>query len=99
MEPNEEVGRDHARISTIAVLDLETTNLPAYCNNRVGITELCIHAFDADLLKQSQAEVDGENGVKSILPLPPRVVHKLNLLFQPSMMVHPHAENATGQLI
>ncbi|KAH8323282.1 hypothetical protein KR067_004322 [Drosophila pandora] len=96
MEPSEEIGRDRSRISTIAVLDLETTNLPAYSHNRVGITELCIHAFDAALLKERKGDEDGKNAVKPILPKPPRVLHKLNLLFQPSMMVHPDAEDATG---
>ncbi|KAH8325034.1 hypothetical protein KR074_002449 [Drosophila pseudoananassae] len=96
MDPNDGTSRDRAQISTIAVLDLETTNLPAYCNNRVGITELCIHAFDAALLKQSNDKVDGKNDSSPVLPQPPRVVHKLNLLFQPSMMVSPEAEKTTG---
>ncbi|KAH8283500.1 hypothetical protein KR018_004189 [Drosophila ironensis] len=91
----EQSSEDHARISTFAVLDLETTNLPAYNNNRVGITELCIYAFDAAILRGTPVKSDVE-AVKIMPPPPPRVVHKLNLLFQPSMMVHPEAESATG---
>ncbi|XP_030377036.1 three prime repair exonuclease 2 [Scaptodrosophila lebanonensis] len=82
------------KIATFAVLDLETTNLPAYNNNRVGITELCIYAFDADLLKDNTQDNDASQ--PRALPTSPRVMHKLNLLFQPSMMVHPEAEKATG---
>ncbi|XP_017154543.1 three-prime repair exonuclease 1 [Drosophila miranda] len=85
---------DQHNISTFAVLDLETTNLPANNNNRVGITELCIYAFEAALLKQNGKEGSGENKVP--VPPLPRVVHKLNVLFQPSMMVHPDAERFTG---
>ncbi|EDW25649.1 GL26302 [Drosophila persimilis] len=85
---------DQHKISTFAVLDLETTNLPANNNNRVGITELCIYAFEAALLKQNGTKGSGENKVP--VPPLPRVVHKLNVLFQPSMMVHPDAERFTG---
>ncbi|KAH8393500.1 hypothetical protein KR200_003009 [Drosophila serrata] len=90
---------DQPKISTFAVLDLETTNLPAFNNNRVGITELCIYAFEAALLSQdyTNKDVKGENQEdQNILPEPPRVLHKLNLLFQPSMRVHPEAEQHTG---
>lgn len=103
MAPNEvnvdlESG-DQPKISTFAVLDLETTNLPAYNNNRVGITELCIYAFEAALLKQDYSEKgakDVSQQGQDTLPAAPRVLHKLNLLFQPSMMVHPEAELHTG---
>ncbi|KAH8251188.1 hypothetical protein KR032_002186 [Drosophila birchii] len=90
---------DQPKISTFAVLDLETTNLPVFNNNRVGITELCIYAFQADLLKQdctSKEPKDQDQEEQEILPAPPRVLHKLNLLFQPSMRVHPEAELHTG---
>ncbi|XP_017047537.1 uncharacterized protein LOC108092459 [Drosophila ficusphila] len=85
---------DRPKISTFAVLDLETTNLPVYNNNRVGITELCIYAFEAALLKKDVGQDKKQEPVE--LPDPPRVVHKLNLLFQPSMMVHPDSESITG---
>ncbi|KAH8238784.1 hypothetical protein KR038_000319 [Drosophila bunnanda] len=90
---------DRPKISTFAVLDLETTNLPAFSNNRVGITELCIYAFEAALLKQDFTNKDlkcEKPEEQKILPAPPRVLHKLNLLFQPSMRVHPEAEQHTG---
>jgi len=91
---------DQPKISTFAVLDLETTNLPAYNHNRVGITELCIYAFEADLLKKKEVakDVEQEKEREPEVPAPPRVLHKLNLLFQPSMMVHPEAERVTGWL-
>ncbi|KAH8352334.1 hypothetical protein KR084_003499 [Drosophila pseudotakahashii] len=90
-----DLSEDQAKISTFAVLDLETTNLPAYNNNRVGITELCIYAFEAALLKK-KVDQDGDQDPKQEVPAAPRVLHKLNLLFRPSMMVHPEAESATG---
>ncbi|XP_034472932.1 uncharacterized protein LOC117780483 [Drosophila innubila] len=89
-------------ISTFAVIDLETTNLPAYCQNRVSITELCIYAFDPSILKDNHAsqepQLRGELSPKSpkVLPFPPRVLHKLNLLFQPSMAVSLDAQRITG---
>ncbi|XP_016940284.3 uncharacterized protein [Drosophila suzukii] len=89
-------SEDQLKISTFAVLDLETTNLPAYNHNRVGITELCIYAFEADLLKKKEVAQDVEKERQPEVPAPPRVLHKLNLLFQPSMMVHPEAERVTG---
>nr|XP_017003979.2 uncharacterized protein LOC108062000 [Drosophila takahashii] len=94
-----DLAEDQAKISTFAVLDLETTNLPAYSNNRVGITELCIYAFEAALLKKKVAQDGGQDQEKDQepeVPAAPRVLHKLNLLFQPSMMVHPEAERTTG---
>jgi len=91
-------SEDQPKISTFAVLDLETTNLPAYNHNRVGITELCIYAFEADLLKKKEVAQDVEQEREPEVPAPPRVLHKLNLLFQPSMMVHPEAERVTGCL-
>ncbi|XP_030561787.1 uncharacterized protein LOC115763387 [Drosophila novamexicana] len=88
---------EKAQISTFAVLDLETSNLPAYNNNRVSITELCIYAFDPAVLKDSVEPEDQLTPPSpNALPLPPRVLHKLNLLFQPSMTVHPGAERITG---
>ncbi|XP_041448329.1 three-prime repair exonuclease 1 [Drosophila obscura] len=89
---------DQPKISTFAVLDLETTNLPSYNYNRVGITEMCIYAFEAALLKEKGKEKGYEGNKVHVpsLPLPPRVLHKLNVLFQPSMMVHPDAERTTG---
>ncbi|XP_017023939.1 uncharacterized protein [Drosophila kikkawai] len=87
---------DQPKISTFAVLDLETTNLPAFSNNRVSITELCIYAFEAALLKQDNASKGVKGEDQEMLPTPPRVLHKLNLLFQPSMRVHPEAEQHTG---
>ncbi|EDV57557.1 uncharacterized protein LOC113564235 [Drosophila erecta] len=95
MAPNEAVveqAEEPAKISTFAVLDLETSNLPAYQNNRVGITELCIYAFEAALLKKEKKEQEEDQE----LPAAPRVLHKLNLLFQPSMKVYPEAERITG---
>lgn len=97
MAPNDAVA-EHAeeqpKISTFAVLDLETTNLPAYRNNRVSITELCIYAFEAALLKKKKKEQDQDE--QQELPAAPRVLHKLNVLFQPSMVVDPEAERITG---
>ncbi|KAH8279842.1 hypothetical protein KR054_008347 [Drosophila jambulina] len=90
---------DQPKISTFAVLDLETTNLPAFSNNRVSITELCIYAFEAALLKNCENKADtaeNQQEQQQVLPAPPRVLHKLNLLFQPSMRVHPEAEQHTG---
>ncbi|EDW03162.1 three-prime repair exonuclease 1 [Drosophila grimshawi] len=93
-----------AQISTFAVLDLETSNLPVHNRNRVSITELCIYAFDPAVLKgsaETQEELQTLGRISSPIltnrvPEPPRVMHKLNLLFQPSMMVHPDAERVTG---
>ncbi|KAH8405116.1 hypothetical protein KR222_002103 [Zaprionus bogoriensis] len=96
-----ENSEPRVQIATFAVIDLETTNLPANNLNRVSITELCIYAFDAAMLK------DNDNASKdpppldedrAVIPLPPqpRVLHKLNLLFRPSMLVHPFAEAVTG---
>ncbi|XP_017117162.1 uncharacterized protein LOC108139054 [Drosophila elegans] len=96
MAPSDVVVDDQPKISTFAVLDLETTNLPAYNYNRVGITELCIYAFEADLIKNGVAVPQDEEQDKQDLPAAPRVLHKLNLLFQPSMLVHPEAESITG---
>ncbi|KAH8334582.1 hypothetical protein KR059_011765 [Drosophila kikkawai] len=90
---------DQPKISTFAVLDLETTNLPAFSNNRVSITELCIYAFEAALLKQDNASKGVKGEDQEMLPTPPRVLHKLNLLFQPSMRVHPEAEQHTGSWV
>lgn len=94
---------ENEQISTFAVIDLETTNLPAYCQNRVSITELCIYAFDPVILKDNDAseektQLRGELTPRSpkVLPLPPRVLHKLNLLFQPSMAVSLEAQRITG---
>ncbi|XP_016987675.1 uncharacterized protein LOC108050479 [Drosophila rhopaloa] len=87
-------SEDQPKISTFAVIDLETTNLPEHNYNRVGITELCIYAFEADLIKKGVAQNE-EQGQQKV-PAPPRVLHKLNLLFQPSMMVQPEAESITG---
>ncbi|XP_064547706.1 uncharacterized protein LOC135435349 [Drosophila montana] len=91
-----------AQIATFAVLDLETSNLPAFNNNRVSITELCIYAFDPAVLKDNVEPEESKPldeltppSTKAI-PFPPRVLHKLNLLFQPSMTVHPSAERITG---
>ncbi|KAH8273987.1 hypothetical protein KR044_007202 [Drosophila immigrans] len=91
-----------SRISTFAVIDLEVTNLPAYRQNRVSITEMCIYAFDSAILKDSNASdnLQLRNELSPQLfhesPQPPRVLHKLNLLFQPSMAVSPVAESITG---
>ncbi|KAH8376740.1 hypothetical protein KR093_001130 [Drosophila rubida] len=91
-----------SRISTFAVLDLETTNLPEFNQNRVSITELCIYAFDSTILKDNNAPEKltplGEQPQQSFPEPPPspRVVHKLNLLFQPSWVVDPNAEIITG---
>ncbi|XP_068141000.1 uncharacterized protein [Drosophila tropicalis] len=79
------------KINTFAVIDLETCNLPAFNYNRTSITELCIYAFDAGILKDNGADTNATE-----IPEAPRVVHKLNLLFQPTMMVHPEAERLTG---
>ncbi|EDW87471.1 uncharacterized protein LOC6526651 [Drosophila yakuba] len=98
MAPTEAVveqAEEQPKISTFAVLDLETNNLPAYQNNRVAITELCIYAFEAALLKKEKNEDQGEKKEQE-LPAAPRVLHKLNLLFQPSMKVFPEAERITG---
>lgn len=98
--PVSETGKE--QISTFAVIDLETSNLPAYSQNRVSITELCIYAFDPAILKDNDAaekqELRGELKPMSpkVLPLPPRVLHKLNLLFQPSMAVSVEAQRITG---
>ncbi|XP_017858569.1 PREDICTED: uncharacterized protein LOC108610786 [Drosophila arizonae] len=86
-------------ISTFAVLDLETSNLPEHRNNRVSITELCIYAFDAAILLNNTRSSDSnpaDEPVINVLPSAPRVMHKLNLLFQPSMLVLPEAEIITG---
>ncbi|KRG03178.1 uncharacterized protein LOC6576864 isoform X2 [Drosophila mojavensis] len=86
-------------ISTFAVLDLETSNLPEHRNNRVSITELCIYAFDAAILLNNTRSRDSnpaDEPVHNELPSAPRVMHKLNLLFQPSMLVLPEAEIITG---
>ncbi|KAH8412419.1 hypothetical protein KR009_001846 [Drosophila setifemur] len=98
-EDMEEQSEVTPRISTFAVLDLETSNLPAYNHNRVAITELCIYAFEAALLKQPKWKAEGDKDLQVIAPSPLRVMHKLNLLFQPSMMVHPEAERITGQFL
>ncbi|BFF94258.1 three-prime repair exonuclease 1 [Drosophila madeirensis] len=100
--PENDGQEDQPKISTFAVLDLETTNLPAHNFNKVGITELCIYAFEAALLKESgeQREVEEGQGKNEVpapsLPPLPRVLHKLNVLFQASQMVHPDAERHTG---
>ncbi|KMY87787.1 uncharacterized protein LOC6730799 [Drosophila simulans] len=97
MAPNDAVAEqaeEQPKISTFAVLDLETTNLPAYRNNRVSITELCIYAFEAALLTKKKEEQNQDE--QQELPAAPRVLHKLNLLFQPSMVVDPEAERITG---
>ncbi|ALC38335.1 CG3165, partial [Drosophila busckii] len=90
-----------AKISTIAVLDLECSNFPSENNNRVSITELCIYAFDSSILKDNgHLEVpeldDFVAPLTSKLPTTPRVLHKLNLLFRPSMLIWPDAERITG---
>ncbi|EDW78163.1 uncharacterized protein Dwil_GK24851 [Drosophila willistoni] len=79
------------KINTFAVIDLETCNLPALNYNRTSITELCIYAFDSGILKDNVADGDAPQILEA-----PRVIHKLNLLFQPTMMVHPDAERLTG---
>ncbi|XP_017076057.1 uncharacterized protein LOC108111183 isoform X2 [Drosophila eugracilis] len=56
--------------------------------------ELCIYAFEAAILRKTESQK--EEHVQQEVPAQPRVLHKLNLLFQPSMMVHPDAENCTG---
>ncbi|TDG45635.1 hypothetical protein AWZ03_007910 [Drosophila navojoa] len=102
MSPNIPVDNHHEPrepISTFAVLDLETSNLPEHRNNRVSITELCIYAFDAAILMNNTRTKDSnpaDEPVLNALPVRPRVMHKLNLLFQPSMLVHPEAEIITG---
>ncbi|XP_062126089.1 uncharacterized protein LOC133838869 [Drosophila sulfurigaster albostrigata] len=90
-----------SQISTFAVIDLETTNLPQYNQNRVSITEMCIYAFDSAILKDNPTEsLELRDDVSPELcqepPRPPRVLHKLNLLFQPSMAVNPVSEHITG---
>lgn len=94
-------GEDQSKpgISTFAVIDLETTGLPAHNSNRVSITELCIYAFDPKTLKQNVVgSQDGFGTVNSspVIPAPPRVLHKLNLLFRPGMLIDPTAEHVTG---
>lgn len=103
MAPNIPVDTHHEPkqpISTFAVLDLETSNLPEHRNNRVSITEMCINAFDAAILMNNTSSKDSnpaDEPVLNELPSAPRVMHKLNLLFQPSMLVLPEAEHITGQ--
>lgn len=96
------LDQESAKISTFAVIDLEATNLPAYNQNRVSITELCIYAFDPAILEENKTseEPDKRGDLlprpPKMLPLPPRVLHKLNLLFQPSMAVCLEAQRITG---
>lgn len=87
------------KISTFAVIDLEATNLPANNLNRVGITELCIYAFHSKILGQNEESSESQpidDSIPPSLPSPPRVLHKLNLVFRPGMLIDPIAESATG---
>lgn len=95
-------GEDEStsRILTFAVIDIETTGLPSLNSNRASITELCIYAFDSKTLKQNGSGSDdgfGKVDLSPVIPAPPRVLHKLNLLFRPGMLIHPMAEQFTGK--
>lgn len=79
------------KFSTFAVLDLETTGLPQFNSNRVGITELCIFAFDSNILRENVP-------LPPLLPTTPRALHKLNLLFRPEILIDPYAEKISGTL-
>lgn len=87
------------KISTFAVVDIETSNLPANSLNRVAIIELCIYAFDSEILKQNEESIEFQSiddPMSPWLPSPPRVLHKLNLVFRPGMLIDPGAEKVTG---
>lgn len=71
-------------ICSFAVLDLETANLPDFNFNKTNITEISIHGFQAKAIS---------NAVNCIHP---RITHKLTLLFNPRMMIHPESEKITG---
>ncbi|XP_034473910.1 uncharacterized protein LOC117781265 [Drosophila innubila] len=97
MSPKVDVSKPEIElISTFAVIDLETTNLPAYCQNRVSITELCIYAFDPSILKDNHASEELKPRTPQVPPVKPRVLHKLNLLFQPTTAVCLEARRITG---
>lgn len=96
-----ECKHSNPNISTFAVVDIETSNLPANNLNRAAITELCIYAFDSEILKQNEETIESQSIDDPMLPWipsPPRVLHKLNLVFRPGMLIDPIAEKVTGTL-
>lgn len=71
------------RISSFAVFDLETTSLPDWNFNKTSITEISIHGLRI------------ENVANATDCSIPRISHKLTLLFNPRMMIHPNSEKIT----
>ncbi|XP_072397095.1 uncharacterized protein [Diabrotica undecimpunctata] len=70
-----------SEIKTFVFLDLESTGLPLYENNKTRITELCLTAVQAEHIR---------------LGVFPRVQNKLNLCFNPCKLISADAEKITG---
>ncbi|XP_050514633.1 uncharacterized protein LOC126889932 isoform X2 [Diabrotica virgifera virgifera] len=70
-----------SEIKTFVFLDLESTGLPLYENNKTRITELCLTAIQAEHIR---------------LGVFPRVQNKLNLCFNPCKLISADAEKITA---
>uniref|UniRef100_A0A6P7GS03 Uncharacterized protein LOC114341455 n=1 Tax=Diabrotica virgifera virgifera TaxID=50390 RepID=A0A6P7GS03_DIAVI len=70
-----------SEIKTFVFLDLESTGLPLYENNKTRITELCLTAIQTEHIR---------------LGVFPRVQNKLNLCFNPCKLISADAEKITG---
>lgn len=69
-------------IYNFAFIDLETTGLPSYENNKTKITELSISIVESNHLR---------SGVF------PRVLNKINLCLNPCKFISPDSTNITGE--
>lgn len=99
-------------IATLAIIDLETNDLPTYQFNQCGITELSIFAFSADCINCSIAEeiqqrFNSKNDKNNLtfwdllqesseVPKLPRIMHKLTLMVNPLRRIANLAEKITG---
>lgn len=96
-------------IATMAVIDLETNDLPTYQFNQCGITELTVYAFSVNCLNHHsiremvQKRASANNGdyleEPGSIPKLPRVLHKLTLMVNPLRRISDMAEQLTGTRI
>lgn len=97
---------EEGEIKTFVVLDLETNGLPSEQFNTCAITELSLYTFSAKCLSDKDIDTklalkdateEGVVGFGQQPPELPRVLNKLTLMVNPRRVIHPLAEQVTGE--